>query len=48
MKDSVRALNQIENYYWDSNINTEEISQIEMLLTEKAFKPARKKGKMLG
>ena len=48
MTDSVRALNQIENYYWDSNINAEEISQIEMLLTEKSFKPARREGKMLG
>ncbi|MFB6116724.1 MAG: hypothetical protein ABEK10_04415 [Candidatus Nanosalina sp.] len=48
MIEAVEALNTIENYYWSSDEDTEEINQIEMLLTEKAFKPARRHGEMLG
>ena len=46
--NAVKALNRIENIYWASEEeNREDISLIETLLTERAFKPARKYGKML-
>lgn len=56
MVNALNALSSLENYSWETRSNyptppnveeSQIIRQIETLLTEEAFKPARREGKML-